>query len=238
VKILSPTMTTFHPQPDEYGASVHLANPSHPSSPDAWHDPARIATVIPLGALPPTLNGVAFAPWLDIPASNADWQTVPGQADIAEPPFIVPPSMAPAAGVVVVEEDGRVWAVAPSNRFGGYDATFPKGRVDPDISLQATAIREAFEESGLRVQIVRHLIDSRRRQTVTRYYLARRLGGNPALMGWESQAVHLVPMAQLTTVLCNPNDAAVIDALQRALAAASMADTAGAKDSADKHLPG
>ena len=230
-------MTTFHPQPDEYGASVHLATPSHPSSLDAWHDPARVATVIPLGALPAALGGVTFAPWRDIPASNAGWQTVPGQAGIAEPPLIVPPSMAPAAGVVVVEEDGRVWAVAPSNRFGGYDATFPKGRVDPDISLQATAIREAFEESGLRVQIVRHLIDSRRTQTVTRYYLARRLGGNPALMGWESQAVHLVPMAQLTTVLRNPNDAAVIDALRRALAV-SMADTASAKDSADKHLPG
>ena len=208
-------MTTFHPQPDEHGAPVLLAHPSTPTTVASWHDPASVATVIPLGALPPSLNDVPFAPWLDLPASNADWQTVAGQAAIDEPPFVVPAAFAPAAGVVIQEDDGRVWAVAPSNRFGGYDATFPKGRVDPDISLQATAIREAFEESGLRVQIVRHLIDCRRTQTMTRYYLARRLGGNPALMGWESQAVHLVPMALLETVLGNPNDAAIIDALRR-----------------------
>ena len=211
------TTPTFHPQPDEHGAPVRLLRPSQPTSPDTWANPAMVATVVPLGALPQSPGGVPFAPWLDIPATNADWQTVPGQADIAEPPFVVPASMAPAAGAVILEDDGRVWAVAPSNRFGGYDATFPKGRVDPDISLQATAIREAFEESGLRVQIVRHLIDCRRTQTVTRFYLARRLGGNPALMGWESQAVHLVPLALLETVLANPNDAIVIDALRRAL---------------------
>ena len=208
-------MTTFHPQPDEHGAPVRLARPSTPTATTTWDDPASIATVLPLGALPAALNDVPFGPWLDIPASPADWQMVPGQAVIDEPPFAVPAGFAPAAGVVIVEDDGRVWAVAPSNAFGGYDATFPKGRVDPDISLQATAIREAFEESGLRVQIVRHLIDCRRTQTVTRYYLARRLGGNPALMGWESQAVHLVPMALLETVLGNPNDAAIIDALRR-----------------------
>ena len=208
-------MTTFHPQPDEHGAPVRLAHPSTPTASATWDDAASIATVIPLGALPPSLNDVPFAPWLDIPASTADWQMVPGQVVIDEPPFAVPTGFAPAAGVVIVEDDGRVWAVAPSNRFGGYDATFPKGRVDPDISLQATAIREAFEESGLRVQIVRHLIDCRRTQTVTRYYLARRLGGNPALMGWESQAVHLVPMALLETVLGNPNDAVIINALRR-----------------------
>jgi len=208
-------MTTLHPQPDEHGAPVRLAQPSTPTAAAAWNDPASVATVIPLGALPPALNDVPFAPWLDIPASTADWQTVAGQALIDEPPLVMPAGFAPAAGVVILEDDGRVWAVAPSNAFGGYDATFPKGRVDPDISPQATAIREAFEESGLRVQIVRHLIDCRRTQTLTRYYLARRLGGNPALMGWESQAVHLVPMALLETVLGNPNDAVIIDTLRR-----------------------
>ena len=208
-------MTTFHPQPDEHGAPVHLAHPSTPTASATWDDLASVATVIPLGALPPSLNDVPFAPWLDMPASAADWQTVTGQAVIDESSLVVPAGFSPAAGVVIVEDDGRVWAVAPSNAFGGYHATFPKGRVDPDISLQATAIREAFEESGLRVQIVRHLVDCRRTQTVTRYYLARRLGGNPALMGWESQAVHLVPMALLETVLGNPNDTVIIDAVRR-----------------------
>ncbi|MGF6274587.1 8-oxo-dGTP pyrophosphatase MutT (NUDIX family) [Massilia sp. UYP11] len=199
-----------------------IRSPSLPTALASWLDPARIATVVPLGALPPVLNGVPFAPWIDAPATNAGWNDVAGQADIAEPAFDLPPSRSPAAGVVIVEDDGRVWAVAPSNRFGGYDATFPKGRVDPGVNLQATAIREAFEESGLRVEILAHLIDSARTQTHTRYYLARRVGGNPALMGWESQAVHLVPQADLPALLCNPHDRAVIDALARALAPATM----------------
>ena len=208
----------YHPQPNERGEAVLLSSPSLPTEAPSWHDPARVATVIPLGALPPLLNNVPFAPWIDVPATNAQWFDVPGQADIAEPPFDLPPSKSPAAGVVIVEDDGRVWAVSPSNRFGGYESTFPKGRVDPGVNLQATAIREAFEESGLRVEILAHLVDCARTLTYTRFYLARRVGGNPALMGWESQAVHLVPQAQLRTVLCNRHDRVVIDALERALA--------------------
>ena len=69
-------MTTFHPQPDEHGAPVRLAHPSTPTATATWDDRASIATVIPLGALPPSLNDVPFAPWLGIPASTADWQTV------------------------------------------------------------------------------------------------------------------------------------------------------------------
>jgi len=208
----------FHPQPDEHGKPVRLSRPSIPTDLDTWHDPGRRATVIPLGALPVALNEVPFAPWIETPITPADWDTVAGQAVIEEPVFTTPPGKAAAAGVVIEEADGRVWAVAPSNRFGGYHATFPKGRVDPGVGLQANAIREAFEESGLRVEIVAFLIDSARTQTYTRYYLARRVGGNPALMGWESQAVHLVPLAELAQLLCNPNDQAVIAALMQARA--------------------
>jgi hypothetical protein len=56
---------------------------------------------------------------------------------------------------------------------------------------------------------------ARSTQTYTRYYIARRTGGSPACMGWESQAVHLVPMAQLRQVATHPNDAPVIAALER-----------------------
>ncbi|HEX9173897.1 MAG TPA: NUDIX hydrolase, partial [Telluria sp.] len=78
-----------------------------------------------------------------------------------------------------------------------------------------TAIREAFEESGLQVAITDFLVDSDRTQTYTRYYLARRVGGHPAMMGWETQAVHLVPLARLPAVAIHPNDKPVIAALVR-----------------------
>ncbi|MFP5393945.1 MAG: NUDIX hydrolase, partial [Gammaproteobacteria bacterium] len=171
-----------------------------------WQDAGAHASVVPGGALPPALNGVAFAALAALPAG------LPVQ--VAEPEYHLPAGLAAAAGVVVLEDDGRVWLVSPTNGFGGYAATFPKGRVDAGTSLAATAVREAFEESGLLVRIEAHLIDVRRTLTYTRYYLARRIGGSPAAMGWESQAVHLVPRALLPTVAAHRNDAAVIAALE------------------------
>ena len=78
------------------------------------------------------------------------------------------------------------------------------------MSLRATAIREAWEECGLRVVLGGFLADVVRSQSKTRYYRARRVGGRPADMGWESQAVSLVPRTQLGEVLVNPNDAPLV----------------------------
>lgn len=195
----------YHPCPDEHGLPVRIANPSLPGDPAAWHDPARMATVVPGGAMPAALNGTPIAP--------ASLPLV--EARIGEPPYALPAGMRAAAGAVIVEDDGRVWLVAPTNGFGGYAATFPKGRVDGGLDLQATAVREAFEESGLVVELVAFLADVPRTQTYTRYYVARRVGGDPALMGWETQAVHLVPFALLTEAAVHANDVAVIAALRR-----------------------
>lgn len=103
----------------------------------------------------------------------------------ADPPFEAN-SLPAAAGAAVVESDDRGWVVAPTNAFGGFKATFPKGHSNGP-GLRAAAVKEVFEESGLRVEILSHLIDVTRSTTRTRYYLARRTGGTPADMGWESR---------------------------------------------------
>lgn len=59
------------------------------------------------------------------------------------------------------------------------------------------------------VELVAFLCDVARSQSFTRYYRARRMGGTPSAMGWESQAVLLVPRAHLRTVACHPNDQAI-----------------------------
>lgn len=118
-----------------------------------------------------------------------------------------------AAGAVVVEADGRIWVIAPTNGYGGYLRTFPKGRLN-GMSPHGTAVKEVFEETGLRVELTGYLCDAIRSVTIARYYLARRLGGSPAAMGWESQAVLLVPPVQLSKVLQHPNDKAILAALQ------------------------
>jgi 8-oxo-dGTP pyrophosphatase MutT (NUDIX family) len=156
--------------------------------------------------MPALVNGLAPAPCaLALPEALAS---------IPEPEFVLPAGLKAAAGAVVLEDDGRVWLVSPTNGYGGYTSTFPKGRVDPGTSLQHTAVREVFEESGLLVRLEAFLIDLRRTQTYTRYYVARRIAGCPSAMGWETQAVHLVPAARLEEVAVHPNDAAIIGALR------------------------
>ncbi|HYI85433.1 MAG TPA: hypothetical protein VEX11_19790, partial [Acetobacteraceae bacterium] len=58
-----------------------------------------------------------------------------------------------------------------------------------------------FEETGLLVALGAFLADVERSVTVPRYYLARRVGGTPAAMGWEAQAVLLLPRARLADLL-------------------------------------
>jgi len=198
-------VTQFHPRKNDYGQPVEIRHPSVASPLANWSTPTETATVVPDGPMPAELNGIALAPW-QAPATDAEWATVTGQADIDEPPFSAPSGKHPAAGVVVIEPDGRIWLVSPSNGYGGYKHTFPKGRREAGASLQATAIREAFEEAGLKVEITGFLADLPRSLTQTRYYTARRVGGTPAAMGWESQAVHLVPRSKLAAFLTNPYD--------------------------------
>lgn len=69
------------------------------------------------------------------------------------------------------------------------------------MDLQATAIREAWEETGLRAEILAHLSDIELPNSVTRYYVARRTGGAPWRMGWDAQAVRLVPLDALPAAL-------------------------------------
>lgn len=208
-------MTAYHPELDNHGMPVVLNYPSTSSPLSAWCHAYEAATVTPGGAMPLELNGTPLHAWNDVPASADEWNAVEGQCAFEEPPFLAPPGKAPAAGVVILEADGRVWLVAPSNAFGGYTATFPKGRIENDVNRQASAIREAYEEAGLQVKITGFLADSSRTQSYTRYYLAQRTGGNPAAMGWESQAVHLVPRSMLEHYLTHANDLPLLKALDR-----------------------
>ena len=122
------------------------------------------------------------------------------------------PTLHPRPG----EQGQPVWIVAPTNRFGGYDWVFPKGTVSPGMSLQATALCEALEESGLQVRITGLLGDFARTTSVCRYYLAERIGGSPAAMGWESQAVALAPLEALPDLLTAAADQPVLVALRKA----------------------
>lgn len=140
-----------------------------------------------------TLNGVPFAEWEDPPTTAQGWNDA--AAGVDEP---ARPSDLRAAGAVIVERDGRVWVVAPANQHAKLINTFPKGQIEEKgLTAAGCALEEAYEESGLRIRLTEHLIDTTSRFGTTRYYLAERIGGTPADVGWESQAVSLVPQDKL-----------------------------------------
>lgn len=196
-----------HLQPNEYGEPVMINRPDKPSDPASWADPQEIATFTPGSPVPPELHGVEFKQWTDHPLTEVSWNFVDGQMpDLDEPPMPQAKTASgkpkeAAAGAIVEEPDGRVWLLRPTNGFGGYDATFPKGRVEHGMALQASAIKEVFEETGLKVEITGFFRDVERSTTVARYYTAKRVGGTPAAMGWEAQAVQLVPRDKLDEIL-------------------------------------
>ena len=212
-----PPGASIHPHHGDAGEAVIIRRPSKATPLEAWSDATAIGAVVPGGQMPPSLSGVVFQPWEDPPTNAESWERLARTSLVEDPPFSPPKGFAPAAGVVIREPDGRFWLVAPTNQFGGYEVTFPKGRPDGK-SLKAAALIEAYEESGLRVRLLKHLLDIQRSQTYTRYYLAERLGGTPAAMGWESQCVLLVPVSQMPSLQLAVADKLV---LESALSAAT-----------------
>jgi ADP-ribose pyrophosphatase YjhB (NUDIX family) len=207
-----PEPKAWHPKLGDKGQKVGIYSPHTPSVANL-SNPGEIATITPGCEMPEELNGIPFAPWT--PPEEDQWDYVDGQMDdLVEPELHCPKGKEPASGLVIVETDGRVWLVSPTNKFGGYKNTFPKGKVEPELSFQANAIKEAWEEGGIKASIVGLLGDVERTTSVTRYYLARRVAGNPAAdVTWESQAVHLCPISKLTEFLDAKVDHSVVDLL-------------------------
>ncbi|BCP56277.1 hypothetical protein K32_48940 [Kaistia sp. 32K] len=203
-----------HPRAGEDGKQVLIKQPHHASQPSTWHHPDAVATFVPGGDVPPSINGVPLRAWRDHPQTNDGWDFVDGQMDdLDEPPFHLPPGKKASSGVVIQEPDGRVWVIHPTNAFGGYEASLPKGTAEPDLSLQANSIKEVFEETGLKVEITGFLGDFSRTTSVARMYTGRRVGGSPHLMGWEAQAVSLCPASKLYDLLNVWSDHAIAEAL-------------------------
>lgn len=211
-----------HPKPGESGEVVTIKHPTKPGLADAWHHAHRSAIFVPGGKVPKALNGVPVIAWRDPPRTVSDWNASALLMPDLDEPALPASSLPVASGVVVVEPDGRIWLVSPTNRFGGYETTFPKGKRDAGmLTLQANAIKEGYEESGLMVRITGYLGDYKRTTSITRLYLAERVGGAPTDMGWESQAVRLVPPSEWATNLQNPSDKPVLAALIKYFATGS-----------------
>lgn len=203
-----------HPESDHQGKPVLIKRPSHPSAPSTWGHPDAVATFVPGGDAPREINGIPIRRWRDHPQTTEGWNYCAGiKDDLEEPPLTSKPGKSIGAGVIVEEPDGRCWVVHPTNQFGSYQATFPKGTAEHGLSLQANALKECFEEAGLQVRITGMVGDFERSTSVARFYRAVRVGGDPTACGWESQGVSLIPKSMLYEFLNGLPDHPIAEAI-------------------------
>jgi 8-oxo-dGTP pyrophosphatase MutT (NUDIX family) len=157
----------------------------------------------------PSVTGAPLKSWKP-PKHNIGWEELADEsADFHEPPLPKTKDKQ-AAGVILREPDGKVWLVHPTGRFGGYEATFPKGTIEHGMSAKATAIKEAYEESGLAVRLTGYAGDVQRTTGLARYYYAERVGGTPHDAGEESEAVTLASPNELKKYLNSPIDHKIV----------------------------
>lgn len=102
-----------------------------------------------------------------------------------------------SAGCVVIDsmsDHDRVYVIEPSNKYGPW--SFPKGRVDKGESFKQAAVRETWEETGLRVKVLSgknaYVGKGEGGYSITHYFLAVKTGGSPHPTK-ETKRVLLVP---------------------------------------------
>jgi 8-oxo-dGTP pyrophosphatase MutT (NUDIX family) len=131
---------------------------------------------------------------------------------------------ATAAGGVVRREGEHGPEVALLGRMNDGSWVFPKGTPTPGESLEATALREVREETGLDVRIVRPLGEmtysfvagGERIHKVVHFFLMEAVGGDPSLHDAEYDEVRWVTIADARRMLTFDT---YRDVLDRAIAA-------------------
>lgn len=106
-----------------------------------------------------------------------------------------------AGGLVVSAHDSNLVAlIRHRNRSGGSSWCIPKGHVEPEESLEQTAMREVAEETGISGEVIRKLdtisyrfsADGRRIEKTVHHFLMRQVGGE---LGFEND-----PTGEVTKV--------------------------------------
>jgi len=114
-----------------------------------------------------------------------------------------------SAGGVVIDADGCVALIRERDRRGRRRWTLPKGRVDPGETPESAALREVYEESGLRASIVRPIVVHEGRWHFTHYFEMKLEGDDGRPEGGRA-AVRRVPVAKATDLLSSRRDLRVL----------------------------
>jgi len=212
-----------HPKLNDSGQPVIIDSPSTPTPDTTWSDASTTAVFTPGSSTPQSLGKTEVKSW-NPPQSG--WAGITGTKESLDRrnPFTETPGKKTGAGVIIIEDDGRIWLLSPTNAFGGYMATFPKGTVEPGLTMQENAIKEAWEETGLKVDIVGVLGDYERDTSKARYYIAVRSGGSPKDMGWEAQALNLATINDAKSLLNKQVDKKILNDLEAMISSGKLAE--------------
>lgn len=144
------------------------------------------------------LDTPPLIPWKDHPQTTLEWERFSTMnRGFIEPPMKHLENRKPAAGVLILEPDLRIWVIHQTELYSSARLGFPVGRQETGLSLQAVATRESWEQTGLQIRITAWLGDFDQIVTRTRLYLAERIGGSPAACSWSNQTLSLMPLAVL-----------------------------------------
>ena len=123
-----------------------------------------------------------------------------------------------AGGLIVSKSDPRKIAlICHLNRGGGKDWCLPKGHVETNESLEETAAREVFEETGLEGEVVTKLgeinysfrVGNERIRKTVHHYLLREISGQLNADGdptGEVLEVRWFHLDELVEVLAHENE--------------------------------
>ena len=125
-----------------------------------------------------------------------------------------------SGGLVLRPSAGGEAQVLVIYRAKRADWTFPKGKVEPDETDEACALREVEEETGLHCALGDELgstryVDRKGRDKVVRYWLMWPIGGEAAPRH-EVDAVRWVTLAEAARILTHTRDVVLLDALAAA----------------------
>lgn len=140
-----------------------------------------------------------------------------------------PTRQAVSAGGLVYDDrdDGRfVVLISHRNLAGQLQWTLPKGRLEDGEDLEAAAVREVAEETGLRCEITGKLgvidywfvwkPDKARYHKFVHYFLMRHLGGEPQPRDDEAEDVVWLPFDEARRRLTHPNERRLVATLHAA----------------------
>jgi ADP-ribose pyrophosphatase YjhB (NUDIX family) len=114
-----------------------------------------------------------------------------------------------SAGGLVIDRRGRIALVRQRNRKGRWRWTLPKGRIDRGETTEAAALREVYEESGLRGRIVQPITLHNGRLHFTTFF-EMALERDDGVHDDETKEVRLVPFSEAAHMLRGRRDLQVL----------------------------